>query len=125
MSTKRILVVDDEAAIIELLRDVLTGQGYEVDSATIAEEALDLVHDTIYDAAIVDFNLPDMNGVTLHRQIRQMDEELGDKTLFTSGMMQSEKNIGYYSAHGMGFLTKPFEVQDVLDALDRMWTGKY
>lgn len=121
MSTKRILVVDDETDIIDLLRELLVSQGHEVDSATGAADALELIRATIYDAAILDFNLPDMNGVMLHRHIRQMDEELADNTLFTSGMVQSENNVGYYAAHGMGFLSKPFDMQDVLEALDRLW----
>ena len=121
MSTKRILIVDDEPEIIDLLRELLVSQGHEVDSALGAADALELIRNTIYDAAILDFNLPDMNGVMLHRRIRQMDEELAEKTLFTSGMVQSEKNIDYYAAHGMGFLSKPFDVQDVLESLDQLW----
>ena len=122
MSTsKRILVVDDEPEIVELLTDILTGHGYEVDSAYRAKEALELVRASIYDAAILDFNLPDMDGVMLHRKIRQMDEELADATLFTSALVQSDKNLGYYSAHGHGFLHKPFDVVEVLDALQSLW----
>ena len=123
LPNKRILVVDDEPEIIELLRDILVGHGYEVDSAALASDALDLVRASIYDAAIVDFNLPDMDGVMLHRQIRQMDEELADATLFTSGLVQSDKNLGYYSAHGRGFLSKPFDFVEVLDALQQLWEG--
>ena len=63
-----------------------------------------------------------MNGVMLHREIRQMDEELAAHTLFTSGLVQSTDNLGYYSTFGMGFLSKPFDVQEVLDSLDRLWT---
>ena len=121
MAKKRILVVDDEPDILELLDEVLSGQGYEVDSAANAAGALELVRQKIYDAAIVDFNLPDMDGVMLHREIRQMDEELGGNTLFTSGLMQSEKNLDYYTAFGKGFLSKPFEVREVLSALNGLW----
>ena len=121
MPSKRILVVDDETDIIELLEEILTGHGYAVDSAVNAAGALDLVRANIYDAAILDFNLPDMNGVMLHRQIRQMDAELAEHTLFTSGLIQSEDNLGYYSSFGGGFISKPFDVQDVLEALRSIW----
>ena len=50
----------------------MTDQGYEVDSAPDAATALACVKEQIYDAAILDFNLPDMNGVRLHRRLRQM-----------------------------------------------------
>jgi two-component system NtrC family sensor kinase len=119
----RILVVDDEARIVELLREVLVGQGYEVDSAADAQGALDLIRENIYDAAFLDFNLPDMDGVMLHHEIRQMDPELGSRTIFMSGLVQSEDNLGYYAAYGSGFLPKPFEVRDVLSAVRRVVDG--
>jgi DNA-binding response OmpR family regulator len=121
MAGKRILIVDDERDIIDLLTEVLGAHGYAVDSAVNAEGALDLVRANIYDAAILDFNLPDMNGVMLHRQIRQMDEELAGHSLFTSGLLQSDDNLGYYSAYSVGFISKPFDVQDVLEALRGLW----
>ena len=121
MAGKRILVVDDERDIIDLLTEVLCAHGYTVDSALSAEGALELVRANIYDAAILDFNLPDMDGVMLHRQIRQMDEELADRTLFTSGLVQSDDNLGYYNAFAGGFIAKPFDVQDILEALRMVW----
>jgi CheY-like chemotaxis protein len=121
MAGKRILVVDDERDIIDLLTEVLGAHGYTVDSAINAAEALALVRANIYDAAILDFNLPDMDGVMLHRQIRQMDEELAGRSLFTSGLVQSDDNLGYYSAFAGGFISKPFDVQDILEALRMLW----
>ena len=120
MAGKRILVVDDEQGIVDLLTDLLGAQGYEVDSALDAPAALERVRATIYDAAILDFNLPGMDGVMLHRQIRQMDEELAEHTIFMSGLVQSDDNIGYYSAYG-GFISKPFDVEVVLGALRDLW----
>ena len=120
MASKRILVVDDEEVIVDLLTEILTDQGYEVDSAFDAASALAKVRENIYDAAILDFNLPDMNGVMLHREIRQMDEELASNTLFASGVAQSEKNLDYYTAYGKGFLSKPFEVREILRAVSRL-----
>jgi len=117
---KRILVVDDEPEIVDLLKEFLETHGFVVDSAPDASGAIDRVRDNIYDAAILDFNLPDMDGVMLHRQIRQMDGELAQRTLFTSGLVQSEHALGYYATHGMGFLSKPFDMQEVLDWLETM-----
>jgi two-component system NtrC family sensor kinase len=121
MADKRILVVDDEQEVIDMLDELLTAQGYAIDSATSAAGALELVRANMYDAAIVDFALPDMNGVMLHRQIRQMDSELADHTLFTSGLVQSEDNMGYYAAYGSGFLAKPFDLNAVVEAVRKLW----
>ena len=121
MSAKRILVVDDESEIVDLLVDLLSSRGFEVNAASNATGAIDLVRKHIFDAAILDFNLPDMNGVMLHRQLRQMDKELAEHTLFTSGFAQSSQNLGYYASCGVGFLSKPFEANELLESLHSMW----
>lgn len=114
MAGERILVVDDEAEIVELLRDVLTAEGYVVDAAPQAADALQLIREHIYDVALLDFNLPDMDGVMLHHQIRQMDAELASRSIFMSGLLQSDGNLGYYMSQSGGFLAKPFDIRDVL-----------
>jgi len=114
MAGERILVVDDEAEIVELLRDVLAAEGYVVDAAQDAGAALQLIRENIYDVALLDFNLPDMNGVMLHHQILQMDAELASSTIFMSGLIQSDENLGYYMSQSGGFLAKPFDIRDVL-----------
>ena len=118
---KRILVVDDEPQILQLLQEALEKFGYRVDGVADGKTALQAVHDHIYDAAILDFSLPDMNGLTVHREIRQMDEELAKNTLFMSGHAQSDQNVGYYSTYGVSFLSKPFNLEEVIDALESMW----
>jgi two-component system phosphate regulon response regulator PhoB len=117
MAAKRILVVDDEAPILDLLRDTLTAEGYEVDVAATSEAALALVRESIYDAALLDFNLPDMDGVMLHHRIREMDPELASRCVFMSGFVQSGDNLDYYSAHGGGFISKPFDIREVLNCI--------
>src|SRR5262245_1236952 len=114
MPGERILVVDDESEIVELLRDVLTAEGYVVDAAPQADAALQMIRENIYDVALLDFNLPDMDGVMLHHQIRQMDSELASRSIFMSGLLQSDGNLGYYMSQSGGFLAKPFDIRDVL-----------
>jgi DNA-binding response OmpR family regulator len=114
MAAERILVVDDEVEITSLLTDVLAAEGFAVDAAADAESALRLIRENIYDVALVDFNLPDMDGVMLHHQIRQMDGELAAHTIFMSGLLQSEGHLGYYMSHSAGFLAKPFDIREVL-----------
>ena len=114
MAGERILVVDDEADIVELLRDVLVAEGYTVDAAEDAAASLQLIRENIYDLALLDFNLPDMDGVMPHHQIRQMDAELASRTIYMSGLLQSDGNLGYYMSQSGGFLAKPFDIRDVL-----------
>jgi len=117
---QRILVVDDESSILELLRDALTEAGYAVDTAENAQGALALVQDNLYDVAILDFALPDMNGVMLHGELRRVDTELAERTLFISGLTQSDDDLDYFSSLASGFLPKPFEVADVLREIHKL-----
>jgi DNA-binding response OmpR family regulator len=120
MGAKRILVVDDEEPIRDLLRDALTTAGWEVDTAADSTEALKLVKSNLYDAAVLDFALPDMDGFQLHRELRQMDAELARSTLFISGVAQTEERLDYYGADAAGFLPKPFNVWELVSRLERM-----
>ena len=120
MSATRILVVDDEESIRDLLRDALVEIGWAVDTAATAAEALQLIKENLYDAAVLDFALPDINGVMLHRKIREMDPELAQATLFISGMAQSDQRLDYFGADGIGFLSKPFNVQEVVTRLQKI-----
>jgi len=122
---KRILIVDDEPKIVELLGETLEKIGYQVDGVGSGEAALKAVHDQIYDAAILDFGLPDMTGLALHHEIRQIDEELARNTLFCSGHAQSDQNLGYYSTYGVGFLSKPFDIQEIIDSLETLWAAEH
>jgi DNA-binding response OmpR family regulator len=124
MPGKRILVVDDEADIVDVLKDILAVEGYQIDAAANATEAFELIRENIYDAAILDFNLPDMDGVMLHRKLREMDAELASHTLFISGLVQTEKNLGYYEAYGQGFVPKPFQAHEILASLNNLWMGE-
>ena len=120
MSAARVLVVDDDPEIRDLLRDALSGDGYLVDCAGDAADALAFIREQIYAVALVDFDLPDMNGVMLHRKMREMDPELASATLFMSGMAQQAEHLDYYSNASGGFFPKPFVVPDVVAEVRRL-----
>ena len=71
MINRRILVVDDEAPICEMMRWAFTNAGYEIQIAESAEEALELIKTYKYLVFFLDLNLPGMNGIELCRNIRK------------------------------------------------------
>ncbi len=120
MSTMRILVVDDDESVQDLLRDALSEVGWTVDTAGTGAQAIQFIRDNLYNAAVLDFALPDTDGVMLHRQIREMDPELAQATLFISGVAQPDQRLDYFGADGVGFLSKPFNVHDVVAQLRKL-----
>jgi len=71
MSDRRILVVDDEHMIRDMLDKAFTREGYVVTTAESAEAALEILKETPFRVMFLDLNLPGMNGVELCRRIRQ------------------------------------------------------
>ena len=120
MGTTRILVVDDDESVLDLLRDALGEHGWTVDTAATGAEALQQVRDNLYNAAVLDFALPDTNGVMLHSKIREMDPELAQRTLFISGVPESDRRIDALGADTVGFLSKPFNVWEVVSRLRKL-----
>lgn len=120
MATKRILVVDDEQPIRDLLRDAITEAGWEVDTAADGAQALQRIKDALYDAAVLDFILPDMDGIHLHSEMRRMDPDLAQRTLFISGVEQSAERLDYYGSGAGGFMSKPFDVRDLVNRLEEV-----
>ena len=71
MNNSRILVVDDEALICEMMKWAFTNAGYDVQTAESAEKALELIKTYKYMVFFLDLNLPGMNGIELCRYIRK------------------------------------------------------
>lgn len=121
MSTKRILVVDDEASIRNLVIEAGTSQGWIVDGVDSSTAALECIHNKLYDGAIIDFQLPDMDGIALHSEIRRRDAELAGRTLFISGVADEDDQAKLAAAGG--FLPKPFDVKNLIRRMKRLLEG--
>ena len=68
---KRILAVDDDAPALSALKQNLAQRGYDVQTATSGEDALELIERESYDLFILDVNMPGVNGIELCKRIRQ------------------------------------------------------
>jgi CheY-like chemotaxis protein len=71
MNTKKILVVDDEVAILEIMKEFFETGGYRVATAKNAQEALKILSNEVFMVMFLDLKLPDMDGIKLCKQIRR------------------------------------------------------
>jgi DNA-binding response OmpR family regulator len=101
-SLPRVLVVDDEHPLRELVRDVLAASGYAVEVAAGANEALELAKAHAFDLAVVDFVL---RGAATGEQLAEILARLGVRVIMTSGSPELE---GRLSRLPYPFLMKPF-----------------
>jgi excisionase family DNA binding protein len=110
----RVLVVDDEASIRDLLSKTLALAEYEVDTAPDAATALNRVRAAQYDLLIADLRMPGMDGLTLIRQAKRIRAEL--PVIIITGYSTEASAIEAVNLGVAGYLRKPFRVPEVLAA---------
>ena len=110
----RVLVVDDEASIRELLSKTLALAEYEVDTAADATSALDRMRTGAYDLMIADLKMPGMDGLTLIRQAKRIKADM--PVIIITGFSTESSAIEAVNLGVAGYLTKPFRVPQVLAA---------
>ncbi len=118
---RSILVVDDEASIQDILVEVLTGDGYQVDTAGSGTTALAKMEKRSYDLIISDLKMPGVSGAELYETMRATRPEQAERVLFTSGDTVSPVTNDFLRRHGHVALVKPFTFDDLRAALERFF----
>lgn len=111
-NSKRILIVDDEEQIRELLEFDISKSGYLTDTAKDGEEGLRLAIENNYDLVILDVMMPKMNGLEVCKNIRLVKPNLPVLLLTAKGTIQ-DKTTGFDCGVD-DYLVKPFDIQEVL-----------
>jgi len=124
MPSIRILLVDDEVSVLELIRTTLETCGYVIDTAASSQEAMEKVRHNEYGMIILDLLLPDMNGFLLSQEIRRLRPSLGNRILFIPGILFGQRTIEQLGSVGAGFLSKPFQLRALIEAVDRISGGR-
>ena len=113
----RILVVDDEASIRDLLSKTLALAEYDVDVAPDGRSALDRLRLYPYDLLIADLKMPGMDGLTVIREAKRYKADL--PVIIITGYSTESSAIEAVNLGVAGYLTKPFRVPQVLAAAAR------
>ena len=112
MADTKILLVEDEKKIAETLRKGLTEQHYDVDVPYDRLAGKKLFDTNTYDLAILDINLPLMNGYDLARHVRQYNEDI--LVIMLTAMNTTEDKIEGFEAGADDYIVKPFDFQELL-----------
>jgi excisionase family DNA binding protein len=110
----RVLVVDDEATIRDLLAKTLALAEYDVDLAPDGRAALDRLRMIPYDLLITDLKMPGVDGLTVIREARRLKADL--PVIIITGFSNEASAIEAVNLGVSGYLTKPFRVPRVLAA---------
>src|SRR6185369_17283630 len=88
---KKVLVIDDEEAILQMVRETLAEQGYEVDVARDGESALSRLGEISYDLALCDWKMPGLNGQQIYERVRASNPALSERMIFFTGDVINDK----------------------------------
>lgn len=104
----RILVVDDELAVLEVMSEMLQTAGWQVEALSSAQLALQKIKRNRYDALVLDLYMPDLPGLLLHSKLKFIDRELWTRTIFVSGHFSTE-DLRRSLEGTPRFVAKPFK----------------
>ena len=109
---KRILVVDDEPSIVDAVSTALRYEGYEVTEASTGRDALEAIALARPDLVILDWMLPDIEGIEVGRRLRARGFETA--VLFLTAKDGIENKVEALRAGGDDYLTKPFSLAELV-----------
>ncbi|HZH75669.1 MAG TPA: response regulator [Archangium sp.] len=108
----KLLIVDDEVAILEALTDILSVEGFEVDTAPNGAEGLKRAGEARPDLILLDLMMPVMDGQEMLRRLKD-DPQLRSIPV----VVMSAGRVTKAELQGSRFLAKPFELDDLLDTV--------
>jgi PAS domain S-box-containing protein len=117
IAARRLLIVDDDAAVVAGLAALLELEGIEVDAAGSGAAAIEHLRATRPDVVLLDVGLPDIDGIETYTRIAADDPAL--PVIFSTGHGETERLRGIERSHVIA-LRKPYDVGTLLDAIERV-----
>jgi len=113
VSKKKILIIDDELMLLDLLKTVIEEAGHEVDATSDARLALEKIRYTAYDLIICDMRMPHMDGKEFYREVEELSPGLQKKIIFSTGDVVNTDTQSFLRQSGIIWLEKPFTPTDL------------
>ena len=111
----KILVVEDELSIVELLKYNLSKAGYDVDYCLNGESALDKIFSTTkYDLILIDWMLPELSGIEISRRIRKNKSTKNIPLIMLTARGEEEDKLRGFESEVDEYITKPFSINELL-----------
>jgi two-component system NtrC family sensor kinase len=121
---KKVLVIDDEESILQLLRDTLTRRGYHVDTAVDGESGLRHLSREQYDVTLCDWKMPGLNGLQVYERVRAKNPTQSERMIFITGDTINERARKFMEEQNRICLAKPFTFDEFRSAFDKVTPTK-
>jgi two-component system OmpR family response regulator len=113
----RILVLDDEIPVLEVMSEILERTGWTVDAFSSAAVALTRLKRTRYDALVLDLYMPEIPGLLFHSKLKFIDRHLWSHTVFVSGHFSTD-DLRRSLESSPRFVPKPFKADALVAAVE-------
>lgn len=123
-TTGRILVVDDEPAVCDVLGRALSEEGYVTDSALTAKTALQKIAGNNYELYIIDLKMPGTSGKRLYQIMKQRYPSSAEKVVFITGDAITRATQNFLASAGKPYLAKPFESKQIIELVEETVGGR-
>lgn len=118
----KVLLVDDEEDFLEIMSERMQHRGMEVSTANSAEAALELIENEAFDAIILDFMMPEMNGLETIKAIKTKKPEL--QIILLTGQATLEKGVEAMKLGAMDVLEKPADIEVLAAKIEKAGAQK-
>ena len=120
MGRARILVIDDERAVRDLISDALTIEGHEVLTAENGKEGLDLIGQHRFDLVFCDLRMPEMDGQALYEEVQRDHPQVLKRIVFVTAQANSSDYGPFLRETGIPVIEKPFTLSQLRQAVTKM-----
>jgi two-component system NtrC family sensor kinase len=120
MGRARILVIDDERAVRDLISDALKIEGHDVLTASDGKEGLDLIGQHRFDLVFCDLRMPEMDGQALYEEVQRDHPQILKRIVFVTAQANSADYGPFLRTTGIPVIEKPFTLSQLRQAVTRM-----
>lgn len=118
---KRIVCVEDEPEMIDLIRLILSRRGFDVKGANGGKEGLELIVKELPDLVLLDLMMPDMDGWEVYQQMKANEKTREIPVIVVTAKAQSiDKVLGLHIAKVDDYIAKPFSPQELLNSVEKV-----
>ncbi|MEW6007694.1 MAG: response regulator [bacterium] len=121
MSQKKILIVDDDIDISEIIKTILEMEGYEVTIAYDGMSALDISYQKKPDLVLLDIMMPGMDGWDVLKRLKACRKTLHIPVAMVTARINPEEKIKAFKEGAEEFITKPLHIDDFLRRINRLF----
>ena len=122
---KKIVYVEDELEMIDLVKLILSRKGYNVIGAAGGREGLDTIREVIPDLVLLDLMMPDIEGWDVYQQIRADEATKHIPVIVVTAKAQNiDKVLGLHIAKVDDYISKPFSPQDLVASVEKVFEEK-